>query len=179
MIHGDAIVFASTVWTVRPTTSTVATVSGEAARLVLVLSPVTSSRRSVAKAGLAQAQGDPGELLVAEAGSAGGCRDLGEDRVPDRGAAGSLLEGGGVEVGDPLEPVHSPGVLCCGLAHALAELVVVGEEPKESRQRLGLAVVDRNLGSDRGGQLREPAGVADDERLANRERADRHPGGLA
>ena len=44
---------------------------------------------------------------------------------------------------------------------------------------LDLALVDRHLGRDGVGQLGEPADVADDERLAEREGADCHPGGLA
>src|ERR671923_315057 len=175
MIHGDAIRFARTVWTVSAATKTVATVSGDAARLVLVRPAVAS----VAKAGLAQARSDAGQLLLVEADGVGSGRDLVQNGVADRGSAGRLLERGGVEIGDSVEPVDVLRVLPGGVAHAFAQGAVVGEHAQERSDSLGLAVVDRNFGRDRRRELRKPPGVADDQRLAGRECADRHSGGLA
>ena len=59
------------------------------------------------------------------------------------------------------------------------EAVVARDQLEDRGQRRHLELVDRHLGRDRVGKLREPARVADDERLAERERPDRHARGLA
>ena len=83
-----------------------------------------------------------------------------------------LLERGGVLLGDVLEVVLGADVGERGLAHARGD-AGLGEPPHRRGQRLDLSLADRHLQRDVVGQLREPADVADDERLAERERADR------
>ena len=64
------------------------------------------------------------------------------------------------------------------LAHARGD-AGLGEPRHRRDERLDLSVADRHLERDIVGQLREPADVADDERLPERQRANRAPRRLA
>ena len=100
-------------------------------------------------------------------------RDRARDLRLDRRRAGRLLERGDVLPGDAVEVVLRRHVGARGLAHARGD-AGLGEPLERPRDRRHLLVAaDRHLQRDVVGQLREPADVADDERLAERERADR------
>ena len=101
-----------------------------------------------------------------------GARDLAEHGVGDGLAARRLLDRRGVELGDALEVVLAPGQLGRGGAHRAPCVLVAGEQLERGVQRLDLARVDRHLERDLVRQLGEPADVADDERLPERELAD-------
>ena len=96
----------------------------------------------------------------------------------DRRATGHLLERGGVRLGDAVDPVLPLDELACLRAHRGADSRI-GERLERGEQHVLLALVHRHLQHRVAGELREPADVADDERLAQRERPDRAPGGLA
>src|SRR6266511_3959679 len=136
---------------------------------------------SAAKPYLARALGNLAELRVGgvQPYLVGRPRDLAVDGVAHRLASPGLLEGGEVRIGYALEVVLVAHVLAGAGAHALSK-GVVGREPLENpRENLDLTLIDRNLRRHPIRQLGEPADVADDERAAESERADRARGGLA
>src|SRR3954447_11117340 len=141
----------------------------------------TARRRSATEVDLAEPCGD-----LARGGRAGLDPDLGgrvadvaEDVVGYRPASRRLLECRHVEISDPVEGVLPPRKLERGGPHGLRDVGAGGEQLESSGQHGGLVLVHGHLQSDIVRQLREPANVADDERLAERERANRGAGGLA
>ena len=104
---------------------------------------------------------------------------LAQHRVRDGAAAGRLLERGDVEVGDAVEVVLAAGELERRRAHRRPDVRARREQLERRHERVDLVVVDRHLQRHVVRKLREPADVADDERLAERERADRRAGRLA
>ena len=109
--------------------------------------------------------------LAAEATS---CRT----RSSTTGAAGVGLQHGGVGLGDAIDPVLPLDQLSRAFAHRRTNSRV-GKGLERGEQCVLLVLVHRHLDHRVGGELREPADVADDQRLSQREGADRAPGGLA
>ena len=99
-----------------------------------------------------------------------------QHRLVDRVAAGRLLERGRVRVGDLVEVMLPLDVRERARAPSARRARRQLERRLEHRD---LELVDGNLQRDAVGQLGEPADVADDERLAERERADHRAGRLA
>ena len=171
MIHGPTIPRASHARSAKEQTTIPASQRpGRDARATYRPSSTSARRRassrSLRRAGLdADLRGSPAHIA--------------EHRVRHRLAAGRLLERGCVEVGRASEVVLALDEReRCG-RHRPASVVVAGEQLERRVQRLRLALVDRNPQRDLVGQLGEPADVADDHRLAERERADHAAGRLA
>src|SRR5436305_310504 len=74
----------------------------------------------------------------------GGAGDLVCERILDRSATGGLLDRGGVESGDAVEPVLRVDV-GAGRRSCLRAQLRVGEGLERRRQRLLLALVRRHL----------------------------------
>src|SRR5215471_15103974 len=136
----------------------------------------TGTRRSVlaTKLDLGETPGDLPRLsgLGGDPDIGRGPAHIAKHCVVHRVAARCLLEGGGVELGDPLEVVLASRQLGPGLPQLRADVLSLDEELESGAEHVVLRLVGRNLQRDLVRELREPADVADDERLAERERAD-------
>jgi hypothetical protein len=107
-----------------------------------------------------------------------GLTHLPQYRVPDRVSAGCFLERCRVEIRDPLQVVLAPRELRGRGSHLVPYVLARHEELEAGFERPGLDLVDRHLQRDVAGQLGEPAHVADDEGLTERERTDDASGRL-
>src|SRR5215208_1768396 len=132
------------------------------------------------EAGLAEPRADLRSRRCAGRDSGAGRRrgDLRDHRLPDGRSAGGLFERRGVELADTPDRMLTLGQLPRGTPHLFARAVVRAELDEHARQDVHLSLVGDDLGGYRVRELREPAHVADDERLAQRQRADRAPGRL-
>jgi hypothetical protein len=88
-----------------------------------------------------------------------------------------LLERGRILLGNVLDVVMLANVCSGGVTHPYSE-AWLAQFLERVVDRRYLVVSDWNLERDVVGQLGEPADIADDERLAERERANRAPGRL-
>ena len=88
------------------------------------------------------------------------------------------LQHGGIGLGDAIDPVFPLDQLSRAFAHRRTDSRV-GKGLERGEQCVLLVLVHRHLDHRIGGELREPADVADDQRLSQREGADRAPGGFA
>ena len=129
----------------------------------------SESRRAISEASGVPARCPPARRLA----------HLAEDLVGHRGPAGHALEGGGLERSDPAEVVLRRRELARGGAHRGACVGALGEEPERRCEVGDLVRADAHLQRDSFGQLREPPHVRHDQRLPERERADRGPARLA
>ena len=79
----------------------------------------------------------------------------------------------------PTQIVLAPYIAACCVGHRALCCLAGGDELERRGQRFDLVVADRHLEGDVIGELPEPADVTDDERAAERQRADRTAGRLA
>ena len=113
------------------------------------------------------------EQLRLEPDDGGRLGHLAEDPLPHRRVSRGLLERSGVEAGDAVEVVLALHVRLRGGAHPRGRLRI--GQPLERRRQRGdlLVAADGHLQRHLVRQLGEPADVADDERLPERQRPDR------
>ena len=130
---------------------------------------------SASLAAIARASSDSGAIPTAAAASLTSRSTASLDRTP----ADGLLERRDVPLGDEVDVVLSARELARGLAHREPDIRPRPEQLERRHERGDLAVVDRHLQRHVVRQLREPADVADDQRLAERERTDRRARRLA
>src|SRR5919106_505237 len=128
-------------------------------------------RTALAKLDLGEAARDlpclGGLRLDADVGR--GLTHLPQHRVGDRGSARRLLERRRVQLCNMVDVVLAARERGCFAPHLLTDVRPCQQELECRRQRPDLSVVHRHLERDRVRKLREPADVAYDERLPERE----------
>src|SRR6478736_5173309 len=141
----------------------------------------TALRRSTTELDLAEAGRDDARLVGAGLDPHLGSRlaDVTQHGVRDGTTAGGELEGRNVEIGHAIEVVLRASEVESRGAHRRPNVRARREQVERRYERVDLVVVDRHLQRHVIRQLREPADIADDERLAERERANGGAGRLA